>query len=137
MSMTDFLFICSIKSPQCTDKYSKKTLFDSDSPPDSPPDVTMMSQSFPVSCWWSLGFVPNRKWNFTFLVHQNTERKPLSNKIFAILTSTLLRFNRANKIKKIGHIHFKKDQNTVAIVFFFVFCVSDMSWYLSAYCFKL
>ena len=34
MSMTDFLFICSIKSPQCTDKYSKKTLFDSDSPPD-------------------------------------------------------------------------------------------------------
>ena len=59
MSMTDFLFICSIKSPQCTDKYSKKTLFDSDSPPDSPPDVTMMSQSFPVSCfWWSLGLYP-------------------------------------------------------------------------------
>ena len=27
----------------------------------------MTSKSFPVSCFWSRGFVPHRKWNFTFL----------------------------------------------------------------------
>ena len=30
--MTDLFFICSIKSPQCTDKYSKKGFFHSDFP---------------------------------------------------------------------------------------------------------
>ena len=30
--MTDFFFICSIKSPQCTDKYSQKKFFHSDFP---------------------------------------------------------------------------------------------------------
>ena len=30
--MTDFFFICSIKSPQCADKCSKKIFFDSDFP---------------------------------------------------------------------------------------------------------
>ena len=33
-------------------------------------DVTII-----VSCFWSRGFVPHRKWNFTFLVHQNTGKK--------------------------------------------------------------
>ena len=28
----------------------------------------MMSQLFPVSCFWSFGFVPHRKWNLTLLV---------------------------------------------------------------------
>ena len=28
--MTDFFFICPIKSPQCTDKFEKKNIFDSD-----------------------------------------------------------------------------------------------------------
>ena len=32
----------------------------------------MTSQSFPISCFWSRGIVPQRKWNLTLLVHQNT-----------------------------------------------------------------
>ena len=32
--------------------------------------LEMTSQSFPV-CFWSHGFVPHRKGNFTFLVRQN------------------------------------------------------------------
>ena len=150
--VTDF-FVCSIKSPQCTDKYSKKNL-DSDFPSLSnftsggvqnretknrrlgtivtsfqdskprekqiSPTVTyflinntpldhflvnwlahkkkmteksvfceawspeMTSQSFPVSCFWSRGFVPHQKWNLMLLVHQNTlgEGKSLSKKNF-------------------------------------------------------
>ena len=35
----------------------------------------MTSQSFPVSCFWSRGFVPHRKWNLTLLVHQNTGKE--------------------------------------------------------------
>ena len=33
----------------------------------------MTSQSFPVSCFWSRGFVSHRKWHLTLLVHQNME----------------------------------------------------------------
>ena len=66
-------------------------------------DVT----SFPVSYFWSRGFVPHRKWNLTLLVHQNTGKENCYRKIsFAILISTLGRFHRANK--KICLIHFKK-----------------------------
>ena len=35
----------------------------------------MTSQSFPVSCLYSCGFVPHRKWNLTLLVHQNTGKE--------------------------------------------------------------
>ena len=35
----------------------------------------MTSKSLPVSCFWSRGFIPHRKWNLTLLVHQNRGRK--------------------------------------------------------------
>ena len=67
----------------------------------------MTSQSFPVSCW-SRSFVPRRKWNSTLLIHQNTGKENRYRKIiFAILISTLGRFNRANN-KQICHIHFQE-----------------------------
>ena len=171
--MTDF-FICSIKSPQCTDKYSKKN-FTNDFPSlcfDVPkasnftsgglqnretkdrrlgaivtsfqdfklrekqisptfsyflinnallyhflanwlaqnknmteksvfreawsPEMT--SPSFPVSCFWSRGFLPHGKWNLTHLVQQNTEKENRYRKfLFAIHISILRRFNWANK----------------------------------------
>ena len=75
----------------------------------------MTSQSFPVSCFWSRGFVPHRKWNFTFLVHQNTGKENHYDnlkKSFAILyISTLGRFNEANK--KICHMHFNETFNAI------------------------
>ena len=37
------------------------------------PEMTL--QSFPVSCFWSRGFVPHRKWNVTLLVHQKSLSK--------------------------------------------------------------
>ena len=37
------------------------------------PELT--SQSFPVSFFWSRGFVPHRKWNLMLLVHQNTGKE--------------------------------------------------------------
>ena len=173
--MTDF-FICSIKSPQCADKCSKK-FFDSDFPSpcfdvpkasnfpsggvqnrdtknrrlgtivtsiqDSKPrekqisqsfsycelinllrngtivrclwenkktseksvfrvawSPELTSQSFPVPCFWSRGFVPHRKWNLMLLVHQNTGKENRYGKnFFAELISTLGRFDRANKKK--------------------------------------
>ena len=62
----------------------------------------MKSQSFPVSCFWSRGFVPHRKWNLTLLVHQNTGKENRYRKFFfAIHISTLRRFNRANKKKSV------------------------------------
>ena len=182
--MTDFFFICSIKSPQCADKCSKKSFFHSDFPflcfdvpkasnftsggvqnretknrgletivtsiQDSKPrekqisltfsyflinnallyhflanwlahnkkmteksvfreawSPVLTSQSFPVSCFWSRGFEPHRKWNLTLLAHQNTGKENRYRKnCFATLISALGRFNRANK-KNICHIHFK------------------------------
>ena len=66
----------------------------------------MTSHSFPVSCFWSHGFLPHQKGNFTLLAHQNTGKENRYQKFFfAIHISTLRRFNRANK--KICHIHFK------------------------------
>ena len=56
----------------------------------------MTSQSFPVSCFWSRGFVPHRKCNLTLL--QNTGKENRYRKFFfAIHISTVRRFNRANK----------------------------------------
>ena len=37
------------------------------------PEVT--SQLFPVTCFWSRGFVPQRKWNFTFWYIKTRGRK--------------------------------------------------------------
>ena len=37
------------------------------------PELT--SQSFPVPCFWSRGFVLHRKWNLMLLVHQNTGKE--------------------------------------------------------------
>ena len=63
------------------------------------PELT--SQSFPVPCFWSRGFVSHRKWNLMLLVHQNTGKENRYGKnFFAVLISTLERFDRANKIKK-------------------------------------
>ena len=61
----------------------------------------MTSQSFPVSCFWSRCFVPNRKWNLTRLVHQNMGKENCYWKKNAILISTLGRFNRAIKKKSV------------------------------------
>ena len=67
------------------------------------PELT--SQSFPVTCLWSCGFVPHR--NLMLLVHQNTGKENRYGKnFFAVLISTLGRFDWADK-KKICHIHFK------------------------------
>ena len=58
----------------------------------------MTSQSFPVSCFWSRGFVPHRKWNLTLLVHQNMGKESCyRNFFFAMHISTLRRFNGASK----------------------------------------
>ena len=35
----------------------------------------MMSQSFPMPCFWPCGFVPHWKWNLTLLAHQNTGKE--------------------------------------------------------------
>ena len=49
----------------------------------------LMSQSFPVPCFWSRGFVPHRKWNLMLLVHQNTGKENRYGKnLFATLIST-------------------------------------------------
>ena len=143
--MTDFFFIYLIKSPQSTDKYSKKffrqrlffrsrqlrekqifptfsyflinnallyhflatwlahnkkmtekSVFRQAWSPE------MTSQSFPVSCFWSRGFVPHRKWNiWRYTGKENRYR----NFFLDIHISTLRRFNQANK--KICHIYFK------------------------------
>ena len=60
------------------------------------PELT--SQSFSVPCFWSRGFVPHRKWNLMLLVHQNTVKENRYRKnFFAVLISTLGRFDQANK----------------------------------------
>ena len=64
------------------------------------PELT--SQSFPVPCFWSHGFVPHRKWNLMLLIHQNRGKENRYRKnFFATLISTLGRFNRANKKKSV------------------------------------
>ena len=47
----------------------------------------MTSQSFWVSCFWSCGFVPHRKWNLTLLVHQNTGKENRYQKIVLLYLS--------------------------------------------------
>ena len=62
----------------------------------------LSSQSFPVSCFWSRGFVPRRKWNLMLLVHQNTGKENRYGKnVFAVLISTLGGFDRANKKRSV------------------------------------
>ena len=62
----------------------------------------MTSQSYPVSCFWSRGFVPHWKWNFTFLVHQDTSKKNRYRIYFLLyFISTLWRFYLANKKKSV------------------------------------
>ena len=52
------------------------------------PELT--SQSFPVPCFWSRGFVPHRKGNLMLLVHQNMGKENRYGKnFFAVLISTL------------------------------------------------
>ena len=66
------------------------------------PELT--SQSFPVPCLWSRGFVPHRKWNLMLLVHQNTGKENRYGKIsFATLISTLGRLNPANEKKSVTY----------------------------------
>ena len=72
----------------------------------------LMSQSFPVPCFWPRGFVPHRKWNLMLLVHQNRGKENGYGKnFFATLISTLGKFNRANKKK--SAIYTLKDQHRV------------------------
>ena len=47
----------------------------------------MTSQSFPVSCFWSWGFVPHRKWNLMLLVHQTTGKENRYWNIFLLFLS--------------------------------------------------
>ena len=65
----------------------------------------MTSQSFPVSCFWSRGFVPHQKCNLMLLVHQNMGRENRYQKFFFgihISTGDLI-----EQIKKMFHsIHF-------------------------------
>ena len=73
----------------------------------------MTSKLFPVSCFWARGFVPHRKWNLTLLVHQNMGKEKRYRVFFyAILISTLRRFNREHNNKKICHQHFKGEAVT-------------------------
>ena len=99
---------------------NKKTLEKSDFREAWSPALT--SQSLPVPCFWSRGFVPHRKWNLMLLVHQNTGKENRYGKnVFAVLISTLGRFDRANK--KICHIHFNNNWMIILlknVCFFFL-----------------
>ena len=68
------------------------------------PELT--SQSFPVPCFWSHGFVPHWKWNLMLLVHQNTEKENRYGKTFLLYLSVHWE-DLIEQIKKICHIHFK------------------------------
>ena len=66
----------------------------------SSPELT--SQSFPGPWFQSRSFVPQRKWNLMLLVHQNTGKENHCGKnFFAVLISTLDRFDWANKKKSV------------------------------------
>ena len=75
----------------------------------------MMSQSFPVSCFWSRGFVPHWKRNLMLLVHQNTGKENHYGKnFFAVLISTLGRFDQANKKKYVIYtLKVKSDKSPI------------------------
>ena len=47
----------------------------------------LTSQSFPVPCFWSRGFVTHRKWNLMLLVHQNTGKENRYGKKFLLYLS--------------------------------------------------
>ena len=70
--------------------------------------LDMTSQSFPVSCLWSRGFVPHRRWNVTFLVHQNTRKKKIDiEDNYFFLYWSVHSGDFIEQIKKICHIHLK------------------------------
>ena len=80
---------------------SEKSVFCEASSPE------IMSQSFPVSCFWSRGFVPHRKWNFTFLVCKYTGKENCYGFLFLFFLSVHCG-DFIEKVKKICHIHFKE-----------------------------
>ena len=65
----------------------------------------MMSQSFPVSCFWFHGFVPHQKWNLTLLVHQNTGKENFS---LLYIPVSVHGGDLIKQIKQICRIHFKR-----------------------------
>ena len=67
----------------------------------------LMSQSFPVSCFWCRGFVLHWKWNLTLLAHQNTGKENRYRKIVLLHLSAHWG-DLIEQIKKICHIHFKR-----------------------------
>ena len=58
-----------VRCLQDNKRMSEKSVF----PETLSPEMT--SQSFPVSSFWSRGFLHHQKWNFPFMVHQNTGKK--------------------------------------------------------------
>ena len=63
--LSHFLPVIEVMNPPRNGIKVQKSVF----PETSNPEMT--SQSFPVTCFWSHGFVPHRMWNFKFMVHQN------------------------------------------------------------------
>ena len=61
----------------------------------------MTSQSFLVSCFWSGGFVPHRKWHLTLLVHQTRGKKIIAIETFSLLYTSVHWRDLIKQIKKI------------------------------------
>ena len=98
----------------------------------------MMSRSFPVSCFWSRGFVPHRKWNLTLLVHQNTGKENCYQKFFlAILIGTVHWRDLIEQIKKSviytlnrrNFLVFVCTENNLRKVLFETDCVMVIVWF--------
>ena len=68
------------------------------------PELT--SQSFPVSCFWSRGFVPHRKWNLT-LLHIKTRGRKIAMENFILPRLSVHWGDLIEQIKKVCLIHFK------------------------------
>ena len=102
---TDFLVIFLLRANQFARKWYKSALFVRNKKMSDKsvlreawsPEMT--SQTFPVSCYWSRGFVPRRKRKFhVFGTSIQGEGKSLSKFFFAMLNiSTMGRCNRVNK----------------------------------------
>ena len=75
----------------------------------------LTSQSFPVPCFWSFGFVPHRKWNLMLLVHQNRGKENRYGKNFLLHLSADWG-DLIEQIKKICHIHFKVQRNKFTLI---------------------
>ena len=60
----------------------------------------MVSQSFPVSCFWSRGFVPHRKWNLTlFFWYIKTRGRKIAIENFPLLHISVHRGDLIEQIK--------------------------------------